>query len=194
MGLIARDNGSGDFELLPEGTYVGRSIVLADLGTQTYNNNGETKLISKILISWELSELTSEGKPFTISNIYTNSLHKKASLRKDLEAWRGRTFTDEELQEFHLVNILNKGCLLGIIHKETNDKKRARISSIMGLPKGTALPPETCAPIAFDLDSFDSTIFTKLPEWTQEIIKESPEYQAISAASFTDTCFENIPF
>ena len=35
------------------------------------------------------TEQMSDGRPFTISKRYTWSTHEKATLRKDLEAWRG---------------------------------------------------------------------------------------------------------
>ena len=38
--------------------------------------------------------------PMTINKSYTVSLHDKASLRKDLAAWRGKDFSDEEAKGF----------------------------------------------------------------------------------------------
>ena len=42
------------------------------------------------------------GRRFQLRKDYKNSLHEKAGLRKDLEAWRGRRFTDAELAGFDL--------------------------------------------------------------------------------------------
>ena len=41
-----------------------------------------------------------DGKPFLVRRRYTASLHEKSALRKDLESWRGRAFTNVELDGF----------------------------------------------------------------------------------------------
>ena len=78
-----------------------------------------------------------EGKdlPRAISREYTLSLHKKANLRADLESWRGKGFTDRELEGFDLENILGKNCMLNIIHKQTEKAIYANIVSVMPLMK-----------------------------------------------------------
>src|SRR5208337_1405024 len=66
---------------------------------------------------------------------YTLSLHEKAALRKDLESWRGRTFTEEELKGFDVENVLDVPCLLNVIHNGTSGTVYANVSGIMKLPK-----------------------------------------------------------
>jgi hypothetical protein len=60
----------------------------------------------KIVLLFELCNETIErdGKtaPISINKEYTLSLGKKSVLRKHLETWRGRPFTDEELKGFEV--------------------------------------------------------------------------------------------
>lgn len=184
MGLTVRDNGGSDFELIPEATYIATSYILVDLGTHEYEYMGNSGTRPQVYIGWELNDTDSQGRPFTIGKYYTASLGKKANLRKDLEAWRGRAFTEAELEGFHLKNILGKSCSIGIIHKEVGENKKARISSIQALPKGT--PPYVPAnkPIIFDLDEFNSELFASFPDFLKNTIKESAEYKAMVEAGF----------
>ena len=78
----------------------------------------------KVEIWWQLEERNPEtGTRFTVRKRYTNSLHEKAALRKDLEMWRGRKFTQEELRGFDLEKLLGVPCQLQTVHKTTDDGK-----------------------------------------------------------------------
>ena len=80
--------------------------------TTVYN----LSLIHIFIFMWELPgeeiEIEGEMKPRAISETYTNSLGEKANLRKMLENWRGRAFTQEEMDGFDLRNVLG----LSLIH------------------------------------------------------------------------------
>ena len=75
---------------------------------------------------WELPTETVEVEDRTetrvLSKQYTCSLSDTASLRKDLDSWRGRRFTDEELKGFDLRNIVGVPCQLSITNEERNGK------------------------------------------------------------------------
>lgn len=175
MGLVAENKG-GDFELAPEDTHIARCYRIVDLGTQ--HNAHFNKDSHKVLISWELPEaLMEDGRPFSITNFYTVSLHEKATLRKHLEAWRGRAFTEDELNGFHLSKVLGAACYLGVVHKTSGDNVYANVSTITKLPKGIVCPEAVNPPFIFDLDSFDQLVFNDLSEKLQAMIMESPEYK-----------------
>jgi hypothetical protein len=181
MGLVASN--TVEFEVTPAGNHLARCYQVIDLGTQIADFGEGPKQLSKILIGWELSqELMEDGRPFGISKSYTLSLNDNATLRKDLESWRGRPFTDEELSGFHLHNILGKGCMLNVIHKEKNGKSRPNVSTVNVLPKGIEAPAPHNSIVSFDLDDFHQETFDRLPEWIRKTIEKSPEYQAIQAA------------
>jgi hypothetical protein len=92
------------------------------------------------VIVWQIDENLDDGKPFLVRRRYTCSLHEKATLRRDLESWRGRGFTDQELQSFDLEILLSASCLLNIIHEARNGSIFANVAGVMRLPKGM-MPP-----------------------------------------------------
>src|ERR1700685_4504260 len=99
------DTRGGDFEQPPIGTHMARCVRVIDIGTQRGEYQGKVNIRRQCIIAWELpTELMSEGdsagKPFIVSRFYTASLGKKANLRADLQNWRGREFTEEELSGF----------------------------------------------------------------------------------------------
>lgn len=181
MSLTAKNEGK-DFELVPTGPKMARCYKVIDLGT-TFNEKYQKKQ-HQVLISWEFPEcLMEDGRPFSVSNWYTVSLHEKSNLRKDLESWRGRVFTETELQGFELGNVLDKSCYINVIHNETPKKTYANVSSIMPLPDGMECPKAVNPLVVFNLSEFDQTVFDELPEGIQDIIKKSEEYQMIGVVS-----------
>ncbi len=175
MGRYASDTGEM-FEQAPAGNHVARCIALIDLGTQHGEYQGKPNTRNQVLIRWELSnELMTDGNPFSVSRFYTNSLSEKANLRKDLESWRGRAFTADELTRFDLQSILGKPCMLNVVQ---NDKGRAVVSSIATIPKGMSAPDCINAPFAFWIDEWDEAVFEAIPEGLKKIIAASDEFKS----------------
>jgi len=78
-----------------------------------------------------------EDKRFVVTKTYTASLNEKANLRKDLESWRGRPFTVEELQGFDLEKVVKAPCMLNLVAQTTKAGKTwTGIAAIMPLAKG----------------------------------------------------------
>ena len=181
MGLIISENGGGsNFSMLAEGSYAAVCYMLVDIGLQRNERYGNSS--RKVVIGWEIAdeyvEIDGEQKPRVFSARYTASLNEKAILRRDLAAWRGRDFTEAELSEFNLRNIVGAPCLIQIIHKEgSNGKVYANLASIMKLPKGMAAPKLTLDTIVYDIDDNDPADVAKLPEWLANQVKASESYQ-----------------
>jgi hypothetical protein len=96
-----------------------------------------------------------------------------------LEAWRGKKFTSEELANgFDLRKLIGQAGLLTISHAQKADRVYANLMSISALPRGYACPQAVNAPVLFDLDSFDESVFDGLSKGLQEQIMKSPEYAA----------------
>lgn len=91
----------------------------------------------KIDIRWQISEDMENGKPFLVTKRYTASLNEKANLRKDLESWRGKAFTEAELEEFDVDVLIGVNCLVNVIHN-TDPKGRvwANVQTVTPLVKG----------------------------------------------------------
>ena len=180
MGLIAKSDGE-KYELTPEGSHLARCYRLIDIGTQSFEYQGKPKKAHKILIGWELPmEAKSDGAPFQITKKYTVSLHEKSALRKDLEAWRGKAFTEPELDGFDLNNIMGKPCYINIAHKVKDDKTYANIKSIMALPKGVTCPEPINAPVVFDLDNYDAMVFNELSDGVKKLIEGCEEFNGVT--------------
>lgn len=196
------DNGGGDFEQPPVGTHVGRCVKIIDIGTQKGEYQGKATSRRQCIIGFELpTELMAEGdyagKPFTVSRFYTSSLGEKANLRKDLENWRGRAFTETELAGFDSKNILGKPCMLSLTK---NDKGKVRITGIMAMPKNMGAPEQVNASVYFSLepDEFDAKAFEALSDGYKKLITVSPEYQALmnggSKVTDDEPSDDSIPF
>lgn len=175
MSLVAKQTGS-DRVPAPAGTHLAICYALFDLGTQTTVFNNVSKTKKKVRIVWELpSEKMADGRPFSVGVFYTNSLHKKSTLRAHLEAWRGRAFSEEELKGFNLANILGKPCMLNIVHKVTAEATYDNVGSVMALPRGMPVPTITNKLISFDIDEWNQSVYDGLPDFLKNKIMQSPE-------------------
>lgn len=175
MGRYAR--ASATFEDAPVGNHIAICYRVVDLGTQVGEYQGKENIRNQILISWELPDnLMSDGKPFSISKFYTNSLNEKASLRNDLVSWRTRDFTPEELNNFDLQNIIGKPCMISIIEKDGKSK----VGSIAALPKSITPPQLKNKPYCFWIEEWNDSIFNELSDGIKSIILKSNEYKEMN--------------
>jgi hypothetical protein len=140
MPIYASAGSGTKFQPAPAGTYAAVCCDVFDLGVLTVEWQGQKKQQHKVLVSWQINEDRDDGKPYLVSKRYTLSLHEKAGLRKDLEAWRGRKFTEEELHRFDVETIVGKPCLLNIIHNQSGGDTYANVAGVMALPKGMPAP------------------------------------------------------
>lgn len=174
---------SKEFEQPPVGTTVARCIKVIDIGTQVGEYQGQPTHKRQVIIGWELpTELMGEGehkgKPFVVSRFYTASLNEKANLRKDLENWRGRPFTDVELGGFDSKNVLGKTCMVSLMQ---NEKGKVRVSGVIAMPKGMEVPAQVNPSVYFSLDEFSEPVFESLSDGYKKMIAASPEYAKILA-------------
>lgn len=182
MSLIASNSGNGgNLKPIEAGTHPAVCYGLVDLGHQF--NETYKKSTHKCLVMFEIldEQMTSkEGHEMnrSMSQTYTMSLNEKSKLCKDLIAWRGQPFTEQELKGFNLRNIVGAPCLLSVIHTEKNGQTYANIASIMKMPKSMmASVIATLDKVVFDLDDEDISGMNLLPEWIQNRIMESDEYK-----------------
>ncbi len=139
MSLIAKS--SGQFMPAPEGLWAAVAVDVVDLGVLKQEYNGKSQSVHKCRIAWEISAKMEDGRPFIVGKRYTLSLHPKASLHKDLKAWRGKAFTEDELKGFDLEKIIGVGCQLMIAQEEKDGITYANIMAITRVSKSGALAP-----------------------------------------------------
>ena len=183
MPLTARRPEGGDFEPPPAGTHVARCYRIVDLGTQDRATQQfpNAKPAHQIFVTWELcDELMDDDRPFSIGQFYTLSLHEKAKLRHHLEAWRGRPFSDQELEGFDLENILGAPCMLNVIQETKDGTTRAKITAVMSMPKGQKAPSLVNDSFVYSMDT--NAHWDELPEWLQERVMKSHERRGRGSA------------
>lgn len=172
------DNGGGDFIPAPIGNHIARCIKVIDLGTQKGEYLGKVHVRRQVTIAWELPNELMEtgaaaGKPFIVSKTYTASVSEKASLRKDLEMWRGKSFSPDELKGFDLKNVLGRPCMVSVVH---TDSGKAKVAGVASVPKGMEVPAQVNEYVHFDLEEFELSTYENLGKWHKEMIAQSPEY------------------
>lgn len=178
MAIIAADSGgNGDFTPTPAGNHVGICSMIADLGRQrTQSQMYGEKVKHQVYVAWELPHETiswtdkdgnEKSGPMRIGKIYTLSLHENATLRHDLESWRGRPFTEEERRGFDIAKLAAAPAMVNVVHEERNGKTYANVASVTPLPKGMEKPALADSYLIYDRDE-NSRTYDHLPEWLQK--------------------------
>ncbi len=194
MPLIAKDPGGGsNFILAPEDLHLAVCCDVYPLGLITSEWNGKKKTQAKILVAWQTERLiphevadangTPEagGKPYLLMKRYTLSLHERASLRQDLQRWRGRPFTASELEGFDVEVLVCAPCQLQVIHNRRDERTYANVDGILKAPPGTTL------------DVRDYTRKKDRPDWVEPVMVPDERLQSM-AERLEDEDDSDIPF
>jgi hypothetical protein len=151
MPIIAKGGDSKTYTPAPEGTHQAVCVDILDKGMLP-NKFKEGQLQHKIDIAWEINDTRDDGKRHVVYKRYTLSLNDKANLRHDLQSWRGKPFTFEELAGFDVEKLKGANCLLNVQHNPSADGTRtyANVMSIAPLIKGMAkmAPKDYVRPVA----------------------------------------------
>lgn len=202
MAIIATDNGGGgDYTPVPQGTHVAICNMVVDLGKQRKEWQGQERVRPEIFLRWELPNERLEWTdkdghakegPRVIGQTYTLALNDRANLRRDLEAWRGRAFTAEELAGFDVAKLLSVPCMVTVTHSEKQGRTYANVTGVTGLPKGMP-KPERCeiTPVLYDSDNLST--WNELPEWLQKKIDSQVKDEQRQTPAHADLDDE-IPF
>lgn len=202
LTLPVGGNGGGDFKRAPAGSHVAVCNMVADCGLQPgFEGKPQRKIYVRFEIPAERVEYEKDGKtvegPLTIGSFYTASMNEKATLRKHLEGWRGKTFTDDEAAAFDVSKLLGQAAMLSVIEKDSGGKTYSNIAGMSRLPKGFPATAAENPLLYFDQDS-GAAEYEALPKWLREKIDgqlrpakpEAHESHANSDAVFDD----GIPF
>ena len=176
MGLTAKTSGNGDFNIIPEGMHQAVCYGVYDLGTHYNERFGKNS--HKVLIMWEVPDvpinINGVDLPSAISKRYTLSLHPKATLTKDLESWRGKSFSTDELNGFDLEKLLGVNCMLQIIHNVTERGTYANIQTIVPLYPAME-KKEPVNSLQFYTFESDMDFPDDTPSWVSDIILDAQE-------------------
>ena len=217
MGLIAKDSGGGNFTPVSPGMHLARCYRIVDMGTQKTDFQGQVKHLQKVMLQFEVHGededgkplVTAKGEPMSISKNFTLSLAEKATLRKDLQTWRGREFSAEELRGFELKNVLGAWAMVSVIKAMGNNgKEYTNIAAIMSVPqavKKAGMPQHHNDLKMFSIEEPDMALFESFSNGLKEKISKSPEWKArgnssasspskTSGGSGFDDMDDDIPF
>lgn len=140
MPIYASAGSGTKFQPAPTGAHAAVCCDIVDLGIVETTWQGVTKKKHMIRLVWQIAEPRDDGKPYLVMGRYNLSLHENAALRRDLEGWRGRPFTEAELHQFDVENVLDKPCMLNLVHRVSKGETYANVAAIMPLPKGMTAP------------------------------------------------------
>jgi len=190
MSFIVEDTG-GSFESTPVGSHLARCYRIVDVGTQKSEYMGQVKMLHKVMLGWEIHGTNDDGtpikmkdgRPFAMFKNYTLSWAEKATLRIDLQSWRGKPFTSEEMRRFDLKTVLGAWCMLNVIERAGQDGKMyvnvANITPVPSVIKQHGLPTEVNKNEIFNLSDPDMEMFNGFSDNLKKKIMQSPEWERL---------------
>jgi hypothetical protein len=209
MSLIAKAGTSSSFKPVPPGMHLGRLYRIIDLGTQKTEHLGKVKSSHKVMLQWEVHSeddagvptVTDDGKPLSVAKNYTLTLDERGTLRKDLQTWRGRDFSEEELHGFDIKAVLGQWAMLSVVKAMGNNgKEYTNVAGVMSVPKSVraaGLPDPHNEPKMFVIETADMEMFERFSESVKAKISSSPEWQARGkspAKTGFDDMEDDVPF
>lgn len=210
MAINATNSGGKEFKKVPAGCHFAICNMVVDLGIQETSFKGQAKSQHKVYIRWEVPDerivWEKDGKsqegPCSIGATYTLSLSEKANLRKVLENWRGKPFTDTELKGFDITTIAGKPCQVMVQHETNAGKTYANVTGVMGISREqrerASNAKSEIGVLVYELDNPNADVYERLPNWIKEKLQDrvsAPKLTAANATVVADADFDDdIPF
>ena len=134
MSAIIARRPRSSYTPAPDGLHTACCVDIVDLGIVA----GAYGAKHKVRIVWQLDAVDDEhGRRFDVARVYTLSLHERAALRKDLESWRGKKFTEAELDGFDLQKLLGVNCQVQVVQQVSEDGSvYANVATVVPPAKG----------------------------------------------------------
>jgi hypothetical protein len=172
------------FENIPDGKHAAVIFQMIDLGSQRFSKGDKEWYSPQMLIGFEIPGLTFETNDGdTLSQIKSitafvslNPSRQGIGLREIMDGIVGsKDWTDEQLQAFDLDTLLGKSCLIELAGVESKGKVYQNILSVEAFPVGVKPIREQ---VSVTVDDFkDDAKITALPQWIQDKIAKSKEWQ-----------------
>jgi hypothetical protein len=143
--ITAKGNDS-KFKPHPDGQFVAQCVDAINLGesVETFPGKPE-KLVPKCALVFRTGEKNLDtGELIDIAQEFTVSMGEKANLRKALESWRGKPYTEQQIEEgVPIHKLAGNWALITVAQKRSrSDRLYAFVQSVVGVPAAmrTALP------------------------------------------------------
>lgn len=164
---------------VPAGTYRGALVHVIDIGEQLCKGKKGDFYQNQVVYTFELvgktKEIDGQQKAIDLSRTFSYTRGANSAFRKFVQDWTGKKMSDEEWDEFDPGTLLYRNAMLSVVHNDTGEY--ANIATAMAPFEGDVYPAPTLPRLYFDMDQWDDALFEKLPEWAQERIKKSSQYQ-----------------
>lgn len=141
--VTAKTDADSKFTPHPEGQFPLRCVDVVNYGPTVQVYEGKVKIAEKCGLFFQSGERNPDtGELHTVSMEFTVSMFELANLRKFLEMWRGRAYSEPEAEAGVPIHKLEGHWGYAQVSHGTSKKGRtfATINSIMPLPKGTITP------------------------------------------------------
>lgn len=167
------------------GVYVGICVGIIDLGEQYSEKykNYSNKMQIVFDLPTETVEVDGKHEPKQLSKTFNVTAKAGSKFRDFISAWNGKSYGDDDFCDLEMFDQLGKPCMLNVVNSENGEY--SNIETIMPLIKGMPVPETHTAHIKWDMDAWDDEVFGKLPEWVQDNIKKSTQYQKDHAPATT---------
>lgn len=177
-----RDNVKPTIPPIPGGTYLGICVYSIAIGEQLCEYEGKSKSYNnQVMLGFEICgktiEIDGKQEPRVLGKTFNTTKGKKSGLRKFLGAWEAKELSDDEYLDKDTNDYVGRPAFLTVVLNETGEY--SNIDSIAPLPEGLpiTIPDPLSKLISFDMEPWNQTAFEALPEWAQEKIKKSSQYQ-----------------
>lgn len=159
--------------LAPEGMHNARIVRFLELGTQSTDWGDKFQCMISAELVDESAVFNEENgeQNFVVHRRFNRSLKPRSDMGKVVRAVLG----DELDEEIEMDDILDGACQVKIKHSK--DGKYANWISTEQPPKGKVAKSESDVCSLYLDENFDQDVFDELPDWLQDIIKESDEYK-----------------
>lgn len=176
---------------IEDGLHPARLFQIIQIGSHLFKKDGKEWYSPQILLGFELPGITYENmdgvKVAQIkSGTYFLSMNPSRKgvfgLREVIDGLRGTSeYTEEELEQFDISQFLGRMCLLKLEGVESKGQIYQNITEISPMSKDYKLEIEPGyeprKEILVTIDDFKNLDMLNLPDWIQEKIRTSREYQ-----------------
>ena len=212
MSLLAKNNSGIDIPPCPTGMHQAICYGVVDIGTQPAF--GKFPARRKVVILFEFPDQRIDlpdpqdqkrklNLPRALSIKETLTLASKGNLRPKLESWRGRQFTEAELDGFDLKKLIGANALINVTHTTKDQKTYANIATINPLAQGMKKKTNETPSVYFSFDEVPPTVrklefSPNIPKWVVGLLMGSAEYLRITGGQSqppadTETSHQDAP-
>lgn len=175
-----------NLQVTPAGNHLGYLVSFVDLGTQSWQYQGQMQSGWKIALTFEITDhmqeyYVGEGlKPAFTTVELTFSMGEKANLRKLLSgAWPELVDLNKAKAFEFGPHLLRTPLMINIGHNQgKNGKFYEKVLSISKPMNGTQMPPQVNNGMFYSIsdNGFQSKEYTEIPKWIRKKIELSEQY------------------